>query len=74
MNTLPDYQETEFKEYAKRIYISEPLEIEMIKNYHDRITYGHPKVEKTIKLIRKNYDFSGFKEKVTRYIKLCIKY
>ena len=73
VNTLSSYQGIEFKEYAERIYVSGPLEIEVIKNYHDGIAYGHPEVEKTMELIRRNYDFPGIREKITRYIKLCVK-
>ena len=73
MNTLPNYQETEFKEYAGRIYVPGPLETEVIKNYHDGIVYGHSEVEKTMELIQRNYSFSGIREKIIRYIKLCTK-
>lgn len=48
-------------------------EQDCIKQHHDDPVQGHPGIAKTVELIQRNFTFPHMKQKVTNYIKQCLK-
>jgi len=48
------------------------LENEIISRHHDDPLHGHPGITRTMELIKRHYEFSHMKDKVTKYIKNCV--
>jgi RNase H-like domain found in reverse transcriptase/Reverse transcriptase (RNA-dependent DNA polymerase)/Integrase zinc binding domain/Retroviral aspartyl protease len=51
--------------------VPEGLQEQIIRQHHDDPVHGHPGITRTMELIRRNYEFTKMKEKVTEYIKKC---
>ena len=51
-----------------RITSQVPKELQegIIRQHHDDPVHGHPGIARTMELIRRNYDFEGIKDKVTK--------
>lgn len=48
-------------------------EQDCIKQHHDDPVQGHPGIAKTVEIIQRNFTFPHMKQKVTNYIKQCLK-
>ena len=59
----------------RRIYISNNKKIQeqILQENHDLVDIRHPKQQKIIKLIKRNYWWSGIKEDVKKYVQGCTK-
>jgi hypothetical protein len=57
--------------YHGKIYISEEDQERFIKEFHEHPLHGHQGVYKTMKRLRKQYDFPGLPAKVKKVIKNC---
>ena len=42
-----------------------------IKQYHNKLLYGHPRIITTIKIFQKNSYFFKMKHQITKYITEC---
>jgi len=51
--------------------LPEELHEAIIRQHHDDPVHGHPGIQRTMELIRRNYEFKGMKEKTTQFIKKC---
>ena len=51
--------------------IPEDQQEEIIRQHHDDPVHGHPGIARTMELIRRNYEFSRMKGKVTDFIAKC---
>jgi hypothetical protein len=58
------------------IALSVPKELQeaIICEHYNNLVHRHPSVTRTIELIKRNYDFSYIKDKVTAFIKKCADY
>src|SRR5204863_8384528 len=57
--------------FQKLIYMSSATRKKMIKQYHDNALTEHFEINKTMKLICRNYYFSQMKQKVKKHIQQC---
>ena len=51
--------------------VLEDLQEKIIQQHYNNLVYSHPRITRTIELIRQNYNFNKIKEKVTKFIKKC---
>jgi hypothetical protein len=51
--------------------VLEELQQGLIESYHNDLVHGHPRITRTMELIRRNYEFKNMKDKVTDFIKKC---
>ena len=54
-----------------RLWVSNNLQLTVIRDVYDQIATGHPGYQKTISLISRNYYWPGLKKMVRRYIQNC---
>ncbi len=54
-----------------RIYIPEPLRLEILKKHHDAPPAGHPGRAVTLDLIRRNYSWPGLQRQVRLFVTSC---
>jgi hypothetical protein len=54
--------------------VLEELQKELIKSYYNNLVHRHPRITRTIELIRRNYEFKNIKSKVTNFIKKYTNY
>ena len=59
---------------TKKIIILDYEINECIKQYHNGLLYGHPKITATIEIVQKNYYFFKMKHHVMKYITKCMQY
>ena len=52
--------------------VSINLKTKVIKQHHDSRIYKHPRVDKIMKHIQKNYYFSRMRKIVKKHIAICI--
>ena len=52
--------------------VPEELQEEVIRSHHDDPLHGHPGITRTMELIKRHYEFSNMKDKVTKFIKNCV--
>ena len=53
-------------------YVPEELEQEVISSYYNDPLHRHLGIIRTIELIKRHYEFSNIKEKVSKFIKQCV--
>ncbi|XP_053563243.1 tyrosine--tRNA ligase, cytoplasmic isoform X1 [Bombina bombina] len=58
--------------YKDRIYLPEPLRLEIIKEHHDTPLSGHPGETRTLQLLTRLYWWPNMKRSISEYIKGCI--
>jgi transposase InsO family protein len=51
--------------------VPEELQQRLIESYHNDLVHRHPRITRTIELIRRNYEFKNMKDKITNFIKKC---
>lgn len=51
--------------------LPEDQQEKIIRQHHDDPVHGHPGITRTMELIKRNYEFSKMKEKVTTFIAKC---
>ncbi|KAE8206768.1 hypothetical protein CF327_g7494, partial [Tilletia walkeri] len=57
--------------HKHRVYIPEPLRIEIIKSRHDHHLAGHPGRRKTLSLLRRDYFWPSMRKMVEEYVDTC---
>ena len=57
--------------FEGRMYVPEPLRLQLIHNHHDHPTAGHFGHRKTIDLIHRSYYWPGLTRMVKQYIRSC---
>ena len=57
--------------FQKLIYMSSAIKKKMMKQHYNNILIKHFKINKTVKLIFRNYYFSQMRQKVKRHIQQC---
>ena len=55
----------------KKEIVPERAQEEVIQRHHDRPLHRHPRQDKTLEKIQRNYHFDGMKHKVTEFIRNC---
>ena len=55
----------------KKEIMPERAQEEVIRRHHDRPLHGHPRQDKTLEKIQRNYHFDRMKCKVTEFIRNC---
>lgn len=63
----------EFPIIQGKFAVQPEQEQDCIKQHHDDPVQGHPGIAKTVELIQRNFTFPQMKQKVTTYIKQCLK-
>src|SRR5258707_2608982 len=72
-HSLPGWEwKEEHLWYEGRIYVPEPLHLQLIHNHHDHPTVGHFGHCKTIDLIRRSCHWLGLTQMVKQYIQSCM--
>jgi hypothetical protein len=51
--------------------VLEELQEAIISQHHNDLVHSYPSITRTIELIRRNYEFSHIKDKVTSFIAKC---
>ena len=54
--------------FQELIYMSSAIKKKVIEQHHNKILTKHFEINKTVKLISRNYYFSQMKQKVEKYI------
>ena len=57
--------------FQELIYVSSAIRKKMIEQYYDNVLTEHFEIDKTIKLIFRNYYFSQMRQKVKKHIQQC---
>jgi hypothetical protein len=63
----------EFPVVQGKFTVRPDQEQDCIKQHHDDPVQGHPGIAKTVELMQRNFVFPHMKQKVTNYIKQCLK-
>jgi hypothetical protein len=63
----------EFLVVQGKFIVRPDQEQDYIKQHHDDPVQGHPGIAKTVELMQRNFVFPHIKQKVTNYIKQCLK-
>ncbi|CAD6970757.1 unnamed protein product, partial [Tilletia controversa] len=57
--------------HKQRIYVPEPIRVEVIKSRHDHPLAGHPGRRKTLSLLRRDYFWPSMRNMVEDYVDSC---
>ena len=60
--------------FQELIYMSSATRKKIIKQHHNDVLTEHFKINKTVKLIFRNYYFSQMKQKMKKHIQQCKQY
>jgi hypothetical protein len=52
--------------------VPEELEEEVISSHHDDPLHRHPRITRTMELIRRHHEFLNMRNKVSKFIKNCV--
>ena len=70
------WEEEEIVYKERRIYVpnNKKLKEKILKENHDSVDMGHLEQQRVFDLIKRNYQWPGFKEDVKKYIQECFRY